>query len=85
MRWPLFVRRVEGHSMLPTLEPGKIVVASGLLKVTVGKIVIARHQGGEIVKRVASIQPEVVELTGDNSSSSHNAQVSPTAVIGVVL
>jgi len=82
---PLFIRRVEGHSMAPTLKPGQIIIASSLLSVAVGKVVVAHHEGIEIVKRVTSIEPGWIELVGDNVSPSHNARVSPTSVIGVVL
>lgn len=70
MRPPLLIRRIEGHSMMPDLPPGKIVIASGWLPIGVGDVVIARAEGKDIIKRVRAISVDKLELAGDNASDS---------------
>ncbi len=75
MRRILVVRRVEGKSMLPTLLPGKLVIASGLYRrISRGDLVIFTHQGIDKLKRIKDIrQPEFYAL-GDNSASSTDSR-----------
>ena len=70
-RW-LDVVEVRGRSMAPTLLPGDrlLVVRAGPRP---GAIVLAldpREPRRELVKRVASIDPDEIALRGDNSSVS---------------
>ena len=58
--------RVDGHSMLPTLRAGQVVLtrprAAG--SVRRGHIVLAQRQGLPlVVKRVAAVAGDVVEMT----------------------
>lgn len=75
IKWPLIIRRVEGHSMEPTLREGQIVVATPLLKVGKGDIVIARPEGREIIKRVSGISSDRLALKGDNDTHSRDSRV----------
>lgn len=81
----LIVRRVYGHSMEPTYQNGRLVIASGLLNVTEGKIVVARHGSREIIKRVSLIRGDTVKLKGDNSSPHHNTVIQASQIRGVVI
>lgn len=65
MRKPLFIRRVAGHSMEPTLRDGQLVVATGWLKPHTNALVIAWTGGLEVIKRAAIKAGGEVELSGD--------------------
>lgn len=84
MKSPLFVRRVVGHSMKPTLNDGQVVLASGLVKPKVGDLVIARVEGLEVIKRVASIEAINVRLTGDALGHGFYALVRKSDISVVV-
>lgn len=70
----LIIRRVIGQSMSPTLNEGRLVIASGLLTPKQGRVVIAKHRGLEKIKRVSKIQGTKVYLTGDNSKESSDSR-----------
>ena len=76
MKKILIVRRVYGHSMTPTLIPGQLIFATGLLKPKVGDIVIAKQDSREVVKRIELIANNKAKLTGDNPHELHNTVVS---------
>jgi phage repressor protein C with HTH and peptisase S24 domain len=67
----LILRRVVGESMLPTLSPGRVVLATGwhgpLHK---EDVVIIRHRGLEKVKRVQHISETGLFVQGDNRTRS---------------
>lgn len=71
----LIIRRIDGHSMEPTLKSGKITLASSLKKPKPGRIVIAKKDGIEIIKRVKAINAGQMFLVGDNKNPAHNARV----------
>lgn len=70
----LMLRRVVGESMLPALRPGAIVVGWRFKRPTAGSIVIARHQGKEIIKRVAQQRSDSYYLLGDNQPRSTDSR-----------
>jgi phage repressor protein C with HTH and peptisase S24 domain len=73
-----FLRRVVGDSMLPVLKNGRIVLAvPGMI--AVGKVVVARQNNREVIKRVKSIKqlPEAryeAWLEGDNKPASTDSR-----------
>lgn len=83
--------RVEGDSMVPTLEAGQYVLYDPLSSPAAGDVVVARHpsQPIDIVKRVAAVDPVgLVELTSDNlavgTDSRSFGRIDVEAVIGRV-
>lgn len=70
----LIIRRVVGHSMLPTLRPRQIVIATGLKRPVVGSIVIAKIGNKEIIKRVSAIKNGRYYLVGDNPDDSRDSR-----------
>ena len=71
----LLIRRVVGHSMLPVLPPGTLVVASGILRRNKrGSVVIILHDGKEKIKRIEDIRPGEVFVIGDNEESSTDSR-----------
>ncbi|MDG6981161.1 MAG: signal peptidase I [Nitrososphaerota archaeon] len=81
--WAFFVqtdtRRVDGHSMLPTLEGGDLVVIQGvpISQVQVGNIIVYNglcSSGGEsVVHRVVAITSQGLITEGDNNPSTDQA------------
>lgn len=77
MRPVLFFRRVTGHSMLPTLEHGDLVVATGLIRPSAllpGHVVVIRHQGLEKIKRVVEAENGEIIVQGDNTADSTDSR-----------
>lgn len=86
----LLIRRVVGHSMLPTLKQGQIIVA---LKKSFkkGDIVVAWMAGREVVKRVTYFDDTSgrVLLKGDNAADSTDSRqlgpVTSEVIAGVMV
>lgn len=81
------IRKVVGESMLPTLAPGRIIVARrGYKKIRVGDIVLIAHDGLEKIKRVELRADGRIYVTGDNSAASTDSRsfgwLSESAVLG---
>ena len=72
MHWPILLRRVIGHSMLPTLSPGKLVIVRPGAPLRIGDIVVATYKGKEVIKRVVAIDARRVQLIGDNHAHGHS-------------
>lgn len=89
MKLPLIIRRVEGHSMWPSLVPDDIVLATPLLRPTTGSIVVAKVEGREVIKRVESLDQDKLVLLGDNYYHSRDSRqfgpISRHQVLGTVL
>lgn len=85
----IMVRRVEGLSMLPAYNPGRIVLGWRLGRPRVGDVVIARHHRVEIIKRVSQLQEDRVYLLGDNPLESTDSRqfgwLPLTAVLATVI
>ncbi len=61
--------------MLPTLQPGHIVVATGRYKhLEPGDVVIIRHGGLEKVKRILSLNNDRLFVMGDNQEHSTDSR-----------
>lgn len=84
----MFFRRVRGRSMLPTLGPGTIIVATRARELVVGDIVVAFLRKKEVIKRIHSIQDNRYYLVGDNRLESTDSRelgpVDKSAILGVV-
>lgn len=72
---PLFIRRVSGDSMSPTLTDGQLVICSSLFKPKLNKVIVVSHNNYEKVKRLKKIEQETVFVEGDNLSSSTDSRV----------
>lgn len=61
----LFIGYVPSESMEPTLKKGSIIVGSRLFgELNVGDIIVFRHEGKLMVKRIAAIEGDMVEYKG---------------------
>jgi len=89
--WALFVqadtRRVDGTSMLPTLEGGDLVVIQGvpINQVHVGDIIVyggtCSASGLSVVHRVVGITPAGLITKGDNNARTDQAFLIATSPI----
>lgn len=74
--------------MLPTLKPGEIVVAFSPRRLSVGNVVLIKHQGIEKVKRISEIKGSELYVVGDNLESSSDSRdfgyISRDLVLGRV-
>lgn len=85
MKSPLFVRRVVGHSMEPTLQGGMIVVATGWRRPKPGDLAIADVDGREVIKRVTKIDSNKVELVSDAKHHGVYAKVKQGQILGKII
>lgn len=70
----LFVRRIIGDSMHPTLRHGQLVVFTTSKSLQVGDIVMFTHDGREKVKRIARLEQGRMYLLGDNPENSTDSR-----------
>jgi len=82
------IRRVTGNSMSPALNAGDIVIALNR-KPQVGRVVIARQNNREVIKRIKKLSHGKAYLVGDNSyesqDSRHFGPVPISAILGTVM
>jgi type IV secretory pathway protease TraF len=68
------IRRVVGPSMQPNFLPGTLVLGLKRLRPQAGSVVIAEHDGLEMIKRVAKVGERGYYLLGDNPSQSTDSR-----------
>lgn len=67
----IVIRRVVGHSMVPTLPPRTLVIGlTSYGKLRPGDIVIVSHEGKEKVKRIDQIKDDEIFVLGDHPDTS---------------
>jgi len=71
----IFVRRISGHSMMPTLKAGKIVFAFKSGQYFKDDIVLFSHDGLDKIKRIANVSSDNVFVLGDNMNHSTDSRV----------
>lgn len=72
---PLIIRRVVGHSMVPTLPPRTLVIGTGLIKnIKPGHVVVIKHKGKEKIKRIDEIKDDTVFILGDHPETSTDSR-----------
>lgn len=74
---------VGGRSMWPLLRDGDVVRLEPTQSIRVGDVAAIWRDGHLVVHRVASIEPGVVRMRGDNLASD-DAPVRASEVLGVV-
>lgn len=86
----MFIRRIVGNSMHPTLKQGDIVFVRKIhhMHVQSNDVVIAIINGKEVIKRVGLIKNGKIFLIGDNKAASTDSRtfglVPCTKVLGKV-
>jgi signal peptidase I len=83
----IYIRRVIGDSMIPTLYERDIVLAIKK-RPKQGDIVISKVGDREVIKRVQNISPTALFLVGDNLTESTDSrsygEIPITSLLGVV-
>lgn len=84
----IFFRKIVGKSMLPTLQPGQIVVCLNQLHYKIGDIVVVRRDDREVIKRIKNIRFGKYWLVGDNELHSSDSRsfgaVDKSDILGVM-
>jgi nickel-type superoxide dismutase maturation protease len=70
----LYLRRIVGDSMLPTLRADQLVVLVRSRRPRAGDVVMVRHDGREKIKRVAKVADGQLFLLGDNPAASTDSR-----------
>lgn len=77
----MFIRRVVGGSMLPSLAEGEFVVCVKKRTYNVGDIVIFRIDDKELIKRIHGKTEDKIYVLGDNlAASTDSRQFGPIVV-----
>lgn len=72
---PVMIRRVVGHSMLPVLPPGTLVIAlTWLSKPLINSVVIIEHEGKEKIKRIQDVKHDEIFVVGDHEDGSTDSR-----------
>jgi hypothetical protein len=73
--WPLMIRRVQGHSMVPVLPPGTIVFGwRWFFRLGQDKVIIFTRQNRETIKRIERIESDGLFVLGDHSETSTDSR-----------
>lgn len=85
----IFIRRVVGDSMEPTLHEGQVIICHNLRDFRKGQVVVAYMNGRVVVKRITKITNGQIHLEGDNKSHSTDSRthgrISVDNIEGVVI
>lgn len=85
----IYLRRVVGDSMAPTLTDGRYGIFRRRSSYHVGDIVLVRRPSGEVIKRISKVDGSRVYLVGDNrqgsTDSRHYGMVDREAIIGSIM
>jgi hypothetical protein len=68
-------RNIQGHSMIPVLPPGTMVVGyCWFRKLKIGDVVILKHQGKEKIKRIKELNEQELYVVGDLEEESTDSR-----------
>jgi hypothetical protein len=60
--------------MLPSLEPGQVLLGIGWFRPRVGNIVVASRPDRPLIKRITKIEGRLIWIEGDNRSFSTDSR-----------
>lgn len=93
MKLPIQRFTVIGKSMFPSLKPGQDILCFNwayiFFKLKKGDIVVIKHNGREIIKRIEKIDDSSVCVIGDNREESTDSRdfglIDKSKIIGKVI
>ncbi len=72
---PFMIRRVSGHSMLPVLPPGTLVIGlRWFWRLKPSMVVIFMHDNREVIKRIAQVDGTQLTVLGDHPDASTDSR-----------
>lgn len=84
----IFIRRVTGESMTPTLTGGQLVLCHQIRGYKKGQIVVAFVNNKEVIKRIVRIDRDKIFLGVDDQKHAHNgkyyAVITDSKIEGIV-
>jgi phage repressor protein C with HTH and peptisase S24 domain len=73
--WPMLMRTVQGHSMMPVLPPNTLVIAwKNFRKLRPDDVVIFQHEGKEKIKRIQDVRGSEIFVVGDHPDASTDSR-----------
>ena len=72
---PFTIRKVSGHSMMPTLPPKTMVWGFRWFnRLKIGDVIIFKHQEREKIKRIDNIDADKLYVLGDHKEASTDSR-----------
>jgi nickel-type superoxide dismutase maturation protease len=85
----IFLRRVVGDSMKPTLRNGQAILVHNGRNFRRGQVVVAHVGSREVVKRIQRVENGRIFLQGDNADESTDSReygsIIDTSIAGIVI
>jgi nickel-type superoxide dismutase maturation protease len=85
----IFLRRVVGDSMKPTLRNGQAILVHSGRNFRRGQVVVAHVGSREVVKRIERVENGRIFLQGDNPGESTDSRgygsIIDTSITGIVI
>lgn len=73
--WPLMVRKIQGHSMVPVLPPGTYIYGwKWFLRLKPGQVVVFDYNDKESIKRIDVIEDSGIFVLGDHPETSNDSR-----------
>lgn len=73
--WPIIIRKIHGHSMMPVLPPTTYIWATGWFwQLKLGDVVVFLHDNKEKIKRISDKRENELFLLGDHAEASTDSR-----------